>query len=154
MNYNLKLQAYKISQIAVDTKLIKDGKEELAIECFVSPKFPLNGDDDTLLLAFNASVYEKDKKDAEKIVSATAEFIYECNMHPETVGLIVNRAPKGELNDGIKEEIEKQGLHLLGVVPQDETVYEYDCEGRPTASLPEDNPVKVALKEIIKNLNL
>lgn len=83
MNYNLKLQAYKISQIAVDTKLIKDGKEELAIECFVSPKFPLNGDDDTLLLAFNASVYEKDKKDAEKIVSATAEFIYECNMHPE-----------------------------------------------------------------------
>ena len=52
MNYNLKLQAYKISQIAVDTKLIKDGKEELAIECFVSPKFPLNGDDDTLLLAF------------------------------------------------------------------------------------------------------
>ena len=51
MNYNLKLQAYKISQIAVDTKLIKDGKEELAIECFVSPKFPLNGDDDTLLLA-------------------------------------------------------------------------------------------------------
>ena len=71
-----------------------------------------------------------------------------------TVGLIVNRAPKGELNDGIKEEIEKQGLHLLGVVPQDETVYEYDCEGRPTAALPEDNPVKVALKEIVKKLNL
>ena len=61
---------------------------------------------------------------------------------------------EGELNDGIKEEIEKQGLHLLGVIPQDDTVYEYDCEGRPTASLPEDNPVKVALKEIIKNLNL
>ena len=58
-------------------------------------------------------------------------------MHPETVGLIVNRAPKGELNDGIKEEIEKQGLHLLGVVPQDETVYEYDCVGRPTAALPD-----------------
>ena len=32
MNYNLKLQAYKISQIAVDTKLIMDRKEELAIE--------------------------------------------------------------------------------------------------------------------------
>ena len=55
------------------------------------------------------------------------------DMQPDTVGLIVNRAPKGELNDGIKEEIENQGLHLLGVVPQDETVYEYDCEGKPTA---------------------
>ena len=87
-------------------------------------------------------------------VGRIAKLIDECNMHPETVGLIVNRAPKGELNDGLKEEIEKQGLHLLGVVPQDETVYEYDCEGRPTAALPEDNPVKVALKEIVKKLNL
>ena len=46
-------------------------------------------------------------------VGRIAKLIDECNMHPETVGLIVNRAPKGELNDGIKEEIEKQGLHLL-----------------------------------------
>ena len=59
-----------------------------------------------------------------------------------------------DINKKIKEEIEKQGLHLLGVVPQDETVCEYDCEGRPTAALPEDNPVKVALKEIVKKLNL
>ena len=87
-------------------------------------------------------------------VGRIAKLIDECNMHPESVGLIVNRAPKGELNDGIKEEIEKQGLHLLGVVPQDDTVYEYYCEGRPTAALPEDNPVKVALKEIVKKLNL
>ena len=27
-------------------------------------------------------------------------------MHPKTVGLIVNRAPNGVLNEGIKEEIE------------------------------------------------
>ena len=70
------------------------------------------------------------------------------------VGLIINRAPGGKLNDGIKEEIEKQGLHLLGVVPQDETVYEYDCEGKPTAGLPEDNPVKMALREIVDKLVL
>ena len=75
-------------------------------------------------------------------------------MHPDTVGLIVNRAPKGELNDGIKEEIANQDLTLLGVVPQDENVYEYDCEGRPTSTLPEDNPVKVALRAIVDKLNL
>ena len=28
------------------------------------------------------------------------------------------------------------------------------CEGRPTASLPEDNPVKQALRKIVDNLNL
>ena len=79
-------------------------------------------------------------------VGRIAELIKECDMHPDTVG--------GKLNDGIKEEIEKQGLHLLGVVPQDETVYEYDCEGKPTAGLPEDNPVKMALREIVDKLVL
>ena len=87
-------------------------------------------------------------------VGRIAELIKECDMHPDTVGLIINRAPGGKLNDGIKEEIKKQGLHLLGVVPQDETVYEYDCEGKPTAGLPEDNPVKMALREIVDKLVL
>ena len=87
-------------------------------------------------------------------VGRIAKLIEECNMKPSTVGLIVNRAPKGELNEGIKEEIANQGLHLLGVVPQDDAVYEYDCEGKPTASLPEDNPVKKALREIAGKLDL
>lgn len=87
-------------------------------------------------------------------VGRIARLIEECGMHPDTVGLIVNRAPKGELNAGIKEEIENQGLRLLGVVPQDETVYEFDCEGRPTVELPEDNPVKLALREIVDKMNL
>ena len=87
-------------------------------------------------------------------VGRIAELIKECDMHPDKVVLIINRAPGGKLNDGIKEEIEKQGLDLLGVVPQDETVYEYDCEGRPTVGLPEDNPVKIALREIVDKLGL
>lgn len=87
-------------------------------------------------------------------VGRIAKLIQECDMKPRTVGLIINRAPRGELNDGIKEEIEIQGLNLIGVVPQDEMVYEYDCEGRPTASLPVDNPVKAALKAIADKLDL
>lgn len=75
-------------------------------------------------------------------------------MHPQQIGLIINRAPNGELNEGTREEIEKQGLHLLGVVPQDDMVYEYDCDGNPTVTLPEDNPVKKALREIVDKLNL
>ncbi|MBQ0000403.1 MAG: AAA family ATPase [Clostridiales bacterium] len=87
-------------------------------------------------------------------VGRIAKLIEECDMHPTTVGLIVNRAPKGILNDGIKEEIEIQGLNLLGVVPQDDTVYEYDCDGRPSSSIPDDNPVKVALHAIIDKMGL
>lgn len=87
-------------------------------------------------------------------VGRIAKLIEECGMKPQTMGLIVNRAPGGVLNEGTKEEIEKQGLTLLGVVPQDETVFEYDCDGKPTVELPDDSPVKAALREIVDNLHL
>ena len=82
------------------------------------------------------------------------DLIAECNMHPQKVGLIVNRAPEGKLNEGTKEEIEKEGLELLGVVPHDDTVYEFDCDGKPTIRLPEDSPVRKALKDIIAKLEI
>ncbi|MCI5699529.1 MAG: AAA family ATPase [Lachnospiraceae bacterium] len=87
-------------------------------------------------------------------VGRIAQLIKECDMHPSSVGLIVNRAPGGRLNDGIKEEIQLQGLNLLGVVPQDEQVYEYDCEGKPTTQIPDSSPVKKALYEILDKMNL
>ena len=72
----------------------------------------------------------------------------------ERVALIVNRAPNGELNEGIREEIEKQGLELLGIVPHDDLVYQYDCDGRPTVTLPADSPVRKALQGIVGKLGL
>lgn len=87
-------------------------------------------------------------------VGRIAKLIEECDMHPKTVGLIVNRAPGGQLNDGIREEIELQGLKLLGVVPQDDEVYEFDCAGKPTSQISADSPVKKALYQILDNLNL
>ena len=87
-------------------------------------------------------------------VGRIAQLIKECDMHPKKVGLIINRAPNGVLNEGTKAEIEKQGLTLLGVVPQDETVYEFDCDGTPIVDLPEDSPVRKAVVEIIDNLGI
>jgi CO dehydrogenase maturation factor len=87
-------------------------------------------------------------------VGRIAELIRECDLKPQQIGLIVNRAPNGELNAGTLEEIEKQGLNLLGVVPQDQTIYEYDCDGIPTVKLPADSPVREALGKIIAKLDL
>ena len=87
-------------------------------------------------------------------VGRIAQLIRECDMKPKTVGLIINRAPGGKLNDGTREEIEKQGLDLLGVVPQDDTVFEFDCEGKPTVQLPDDSPVKQAVRDIVQRLHL
>ena len=83
-----------------------------------------------------------------------AELVREQKIDPAFMGLIVNRAPGGRLNAGTEEEIQRQGLTLLGVVPQDEEVYQYDCEGRPTVGLPADSPVREALDQIIRQLGL
>jgi CO dehydrogenase maturation factor len=85
-------------------------------------------------------------------VGRIAELIRECEMKPDSIGLIVNRAPGGELNAGTKEEIENQGLTLFGVIPQDTDVYEYDCDGKPTVSLPEDSPVRRALYKVLDDI--
>lgn len=83
-----------------------------------------------------------------------AQLVKEQDINPSFMGLIVNRAPGGKLNAGTEEEIEKQGLYLLGVIPQDEEVYQFDCDGRPTVELPEGSPVREALDAIIRKLDL
>ena len=80
--------------------------------------------------------------------------VRELELKPGKMGLIVNRAPGGQLDAGVLAEIEKQGLDLLGVLPQDEGVYRCDCDGEPSAKLPASNPVKLALKEILQKLGL
>ena len=82
------------------------------------------------------------------------EMIKELNLGVTEVKLIVNRTPRGVLNDGVREEIAKQGLDLIGVVPQDETVYEYDAEGKPSVTVPEDTPIKQAAVKIFRDLDL
>ena len=87
-------------------------------------------------------------------VGRIAALAKECGLNPDTVGLIINRAPDGKVNEGTMEEVRNQGLELIGVVPHSTEVYEYDCEGKPTVELPADSPVKLALHDIIDKLKL
>ena len=103
---------------------------------------------DTMLLISDCS------RRGIQAVARVAEMIGEMDLKPGKLGLIVNRAPGGVLDDGVKAEIEKHGLNLIGVLPQDEGVYRCDCDGEPSAKLPDSNPVKVALKGIMQDLGL
>lgn len=85
-------------------------------------------------------------------VARIAMLVKELEMKPKRVGLVVNRAPNGELNGGVREEIEKNGLDLLGVVPHDEAVYDYDCEGKPTSTLDVSSPARAAMDKIFAEL--
>ena len=103
---------------------------------------------DTLLLISDCS------RRGIQAVARIAEMVQEMNLNPGRMGLIVNRAPGGVLDEGVKAEIEKHGLTLFGVLPHDEAVYRCDCDGEPSSRLPADDPMKVALREIMKNLGL
>ncbi|HMM05693.1 MAG TPA: AAA family ATPase [Clostridiales bacterium] len=83
-----------------------------------------------------------------------AELTEEMEVRPGKMGLVVNRAPKGILNEGTKAEIANSKLELFGVIPDDELVYEYDSEGKAIVKLPEDSPVKVAFQKIMAKLAL
>ncbi len=103
---------------------------------------------DTMLLISDCS------RRGIQAVARIAEMIGELELKPGRMGLIVNRAPGGVLDEGIRQEIDKHGLTLLGVLPQDDAVYRCDCEGAPSAKLPDTDPVKVALKGILQDLGL
>jgi CO dehydrogenase maturation factor len=65
--------------------------------------------------------------------------------------LVVNRAVNG-LSERAQEEIATQGLELAGLIPQDTLVAEFDGEGRPTYTLPEDSSALQAAHAIFSRL--
>jgi CO dehydrogenase maturation factor len=95
------------------------------------------------------------------------ELTHELGLTPKSMDFIVNKTPveigngavtyeasgrSYDLNRGIAEEIEKQGLALAGVVPSDPLVYEYDSDGRPTVTLPPCAPSRKAFDEILDRI--
>lgn len=85
-------------------------------------------------------------------VGRIARLAEEIGIAPEVVKLIVNRAPSKDLAEGIMEEIALQGLDLIGVVPQDDLIYDYDTQGKPTSTLPASSKARQAADAIFKEL--
>ncbi len=103
---------------------------------------------DTLLLVSDCS------RRSIQAVARIRDLADELNLSVGSVYLIVNKAPYGELNDGIKEEIKRHDLNLLGVVPLDELIYEYDSNGIPLVNLPKESKSRMAMEKIIAKLEL
>jgi CO dehydrogenase maturation factor len=59
-------------------------------------------------------------------------------------GLIINQS-KGELPPEVLDMVAQDGLELIGSIPEDETIYKYDLQGKPTITIDDSNPaVKAA----------
>jgi CO dehydrogenase maturation factor len=72
-------------------------------------------------------------------VGKIRELIDELKLSVREKHLVVDRAPE-KLDPGFSQEIEKQELDLLGMVPVDPFICEYELRGKPLLDLPDESP--------------
>ena len=87
-----------------------------------------------------------------------AELIHELHTHAGQVGLVVNRVmgdngDEPQLAPPLQQIIADNSLQLLGLIPQDPTVAEFDALGKPLAEMPPDTPVRKRVEEIINSID-
>ena len=81
------------------------------------------------------------------------EIVRTLNIKVKKVYLLISRA--GENSAAVLAgEIEKTGLELLGTVPLDDLVVEYDLQGKPLFDLPADAPALQAIAKIVAQLDI
>lgn len=78
------------------------------------------------------------------------DLVKELKLDIRRLALIVNRVPGGILEEATKQEVEKLGMELAGVIPDDENIYRYDLDGKATFDLPADSPAVKAVAFIME----
>ena len=81
---------------------------------------------------------------AERIASFRNEF----DIHIENTYLILNRL-NGEMPSALKERIDELEMPLLGTVPADSQLLEFEFSGRPLVELGDDSPVYQAVAKMM-----
>jgi len=65
--------------------------------------------------------------------------------------LIINQT-REEPSDIVLDMIKKEGLELAGTIPEDDAVYEFDLNGKPTIDIPNDNKAVQAAFQIFDRI--
>ena len=86
------------------------------------------------------------------------KLIGELDTRVGDIHLIVNRVRgdgSGELKlaPELEQAIAENGLKLVGLIPEDPTVGEYDAKGLPLVELTPEAPVRQAMEKIIRSLD-
>lgn len=71
----------------------------------------------------------------------------------KNIYLIITKATEQDI-ENLKDEIEKTGLKLSGIIPADSLVTEYDIKSKPLFDLPDDSAAVKAVYEILNNLKI
>ncbi|MEJ2056861.1 MAG: AAA family ATPase [Desulfofustis sp.] len=64
------------------------------------------------------------------------------------MGIVVTRAPD-ELNEKFIEEVEEIGVEIVGIIPDDPALLDFDMEKRSLMELDDDSPAVVAVDQML-----
>lgn len=71
----------------------------------------------------------------------------------ETIYLVVTKTTEGSM-ESLNEEIERTGLTVIGDIPLDPLVVEYDLAGKPLFNLPDDAVSVIAVQQILNRAGI
>lgn len=80
-----------------------------------------------------------------------AGFRNELDIHIENTYLILNRL-NGEMPAPLRERVEQMDIPLLGVVPADAELVEFEFSGRPLVDLGDESPVYQAVAGMMREI--
>jgi CO dehydrogenase maturation factor len=81
------------------------------------------------------------------------ELVLSLGLKVKEMYLVVTKVAEGSI-EALQGEIDRTGLKLIGAIPLDEQVIEYDLRSKPLVDLPGDSPAVLAVKEILQKVHL
>lgn len=81
-----------------------------------------------------------------------AELVTELNIEIAQIHLILNRLTDRQIPSSLKSFIDSIDVPLLGVIPEDETLREFEFSGRPLVELGDESPVYQAVAEMMAQI--
>lgn len=81
------------------------------------------------------------------------ELVDNLKLDVKKMYLVVTRVEPGSI-EALQSEIDQTGLELIGAIPNDPQVREFDLHSKPLFMLPDDSPAVQAIGEIVKKAAL
>ncbi len=88
-----------------------------------------------------------------RAVGRISEMLGDLKLDVKNIGLIVNRAPE-TLSKTFLEEVEKIGVQIVCIIPDDKNLLEFDMERKSMLELPDDSPAVMAIDKMMETINI
>jgi len=81
------------------------------------------------------------------------ELIQEIRTYVGKIGLVINRV-SGELSPELEKAVAESGVELVGMLPRDPQLEEFEVRGEAVVRLPPDSPLRRGVEEVARKMGI